>query len=237
MLNALPKSLWRCFPGFALMLLQPALLVAQSGPGIPAITYSQAELFTVAGTIGSGSHGRVMMLDGYLGSLQTGGGIRLYDISNPAMPLLHSYSGGMGLSEPHAWAVTSAFGGRHVVVVRGSGLGGTGFGIWDYGNSAQPQLLANYTVPGVPGGYATGLFWLFTQGNVIYCAAASLGLIIVDASQPAAPVVAAQFPKSALGGRSQMSFLHDPERDVRMYESEDIVEYVNRHDAHRDDVS
>jgi cytochrome c peroxidase/streptogramin lyase len=200
MLNMLPKSLWRCFLGCALMLLQPALLVAQSGPGIPAITYTQAQLFTVVGTIGSGSHGRVMMLDGYLGTLQTGGGLRLYDISNPAMPLLHSYSGGMGLSEPHTWAVTSAFGGRHVVLVRGSGLGGTGFGIWDYGNSAQPQLLSNYTVPGVPGGYATGLFWLFTQGNVIYCPVGSLGLIIVDASQPAAPVVAAQIPKSALGG-------------------------------------
>jgi YVTN family beta-propeller protein len=200
MLNMMPKSLTGCLFAGVLMLLQPVLLVAQSGPGIPAITYSQAELFTVIGTIGSGSHGRVMMLDGYLGTLRSGGGLRLYDISNPALPVQHSYSGGMGLSEPHAWAVTSAFGGRHVVVVRGSGLGGTGFGIWDYGNSAQPQLLANYTVPGVSGGYTTGLFWLFTQGNVIYCPAGSLGLIIVDASQPTAPVVAAQIPKSALGG-------------------------------------
>tara|TARA_R110002072_G_scaffold243682_1_gene402763 strand:- start:96713 stop:100681 length:3969 start_codon:yes stop_codon:yes gene_type:complete len=201
MLHTMPKSLWRCLLSCALLpMLLLANLGAQSGPGIPAITYTQAQLFTVVGTIGSGSHGRVMMLDGYLGTLRTGGGLRLYDISNPASPVQHSYSGGMGLSEPHAWAVTSAFGGRHVVVVRGSGLGGTGFGIWDYGNSAQPQLLSNYTVPGVPGGYATGLFWLFTQGNVIYCPAGSLGLIIVDASTPTAPVVVAQIPKSALGG-------------------------------------
>ena len=33
----------------------------------------------------------------------------------------------------------------------------------------------------------------------------------------------------ALGGRSQVPFLHDPERDVRMYESADIVAYVDRH--------
>lgn len=33
----------------------------------------------------------------------------------------------------------------------------------------------------------------------------------------------------ALGGRSQVPFLHDPERDVKMYESSDIIEYVDRH--------
>ncbi len=33
----------------------------------------------------------------------------------------------------------------------------------------------------------------------------------------------------ALGGRSQVPFLNDPERDVKMYESDDIVAYVNRH--------
>ena len=33
----------------------------------------------------------------------------------------------------------------------------------------------------------------------------------------------------ALGGRSQVPFLHDPDREVRMYESEDIIKYVDRH--------
>jgi len=33
----------------------------------------------------------------------------------------------------------------------------------------------------------------------------------------------------ALGGRSQVPFLHDPEREVRMYESADIIAYVDRH--------
>jgi glutathione S-transferase len=33
----------------------------------------------------------------------------------------------------------------------------------------------------------------------------------------------------ALGGSSQVPFLNDPERDVRMYESKDIVAYVDRH--------
>ncbi len=33
----------------------------------------------------------------------------------------------------------------------------------------------------------------------------------------------------ALGGRPQVPFLHDPERDVKMYESADIIDYVDRH--------
>ncbi|MCK5941927.1 MAG: glutathione S-transferase N-terminal domain-containing protein [Planctomycetes bacterium] len=33
----------------------------------------------------------------------------------------------------------------------------------------------------------------------------------------------------ALGGKSQVPFLNDPERDVRMYESADIIAYVDEH--------
>ena len=40
-----------------------------------------------------------------------------------------------------------------------------------------------------------------------------------------------------LSGRSQVPFLHDPEREVRMHESADIVAYVNRHYVDRSDDS
>ena len=33
----------------------------------------------------------------------------------------------------------------------------------------------------------------------------------------------------ALGGKSQVPFLRDPARDVGMYESADIIDYVDRH--------
>ena len=32
-----------------------------------------------------------------------------------------------------------------------------------------------------------------------------------------------------LGGKSQVPFLHDPERSVRMYESADIIRYADEH--------
>ena len=34
-----------------------------------------------------------------------------------------------------------------------------------------------------------------------------------------------------LGGKSQVPFLLDPERSVKMYESDDIIEYVREHYA------
>ena len=30
----------------------------------------------------------------------------------------------------------------------------------------------------------------------------------------------------AMGGKEQVPFLHDPEKDVTMYESDDIIEYL-----------
>ena len=32
-----------------------------------------------------------------------------------------------------------------------------------------------------------------------------------------------------LGGKEQVPFLHDTARDVKMYESEDIIQYVTEH--------
>ncbi len=34
-----------------------------------------------------------------------------------------------------------------------------------------------------------------------------------------------------LGGKTQVPFLHDPDRKIKMYESDDIIEYVGRHYA------
>ena len=170
------------------------------GPGLPNPTFSAAEVFTVVSTVGAGSHGRALMIDGYLALPRTGVGVSLYDVSDPYSPSLFSSLSGMGLAEPHTYAQTTRFGGRHVLFVRGSGLGGTGFGIYDFTDSSAPVQRATFTVPGIQGGYATGMFWFFVQGEVVYCPAGSLGLYIVDITDPSAPFVKNHVPKSALGG-------------------------------------
>ena len=128
---------------------------SQVGPGIPRTNYKQNELFTIIGSLGSGSHGRAMMHRGYLGTLRSGSGIQFWNISNPYAPALVSSITGMGLSEPHTFAITTAFGGEHLIAVRGSGLGGKGFGIWTITDVQRPSTLTTYSVPGVAGGYAT----------------------------------------------------------------------------------
>jgi len=170
------------------------------GPGLPNPTFSSSEVFTIISTVGTGSHGRALMIGGYLALPRSGTGVSLFDLSNPYSPTLYSSLGGMGLAEPHTYAQTTSYGGRHVLFVRGSGLGGTGFGLYDFSDPAAPMPRATYTVPGIQGGYATGLFWFFVQGDVVYCPAGSLGLFIVDFSNPAAPAVKNHVPKSALGG-------------------------------------
>ena len=184
--------------------LVAGLLVAEAvlgqGPGLPNPTFSPAETFTVISTTGTGSHGRAFMTGGYLALPRTGTGVQLYDISDPYSPTLHSALGGMGLAEAHTYVQTTSYGGKHVMFVRGSGLGGTGFGIYDFTDPANPTQRATYTVPGIQGGYATGMFWFCAQGDIVFCPAGSLGLYVVDASDPSAPVVKSHVPKSALGG-------------------------------------
>ena len=181
---------------------------AQSGPGVPSLTYPQNELFEAISTIGAGNHGTPMMHDGYLTVVESdpSPGVRFYDISNPYTPVLvQSISGaGADLPEQHTYAQTTAWGGNHVVIARGWGPiaagGGTGLAIWDWSDIQNPLLRASWDIPGLPGGYLTGLFWLAVQAPYVYCPAGSLGLYIVDASDPTSPVVVAQIPKSQTGG-------------------------------------
>ncbi len=189
--------------GLTVSCLLGALGAAQSGPGLPNLVYDQNELFTIVSVIGSGSHGHSMMHDGWLTVVKSGTGVDFYDLSNPYTPVLvKSISGaGMDLSEPHTFAQTTAWGGSHVVLMRGAGgLGGTGFAIWDWTNIFNPQLEGSYDLPNVPGGYASGVFWLFVQAPYIYCPIGSLGLMVVDASDPANPFVAKRLFKSQTGG-------------------------------------
>ncbi len=181
---------------------------AQSGPGLPDLIYDSSELFTIISKIGQpqgprADHGHTMMHDGYLAVLHARpGGVEFYDLSNPYRPsLVKSITEGVGLAEPHTFAQTTAYGGQHVVLIHGQvGLGGTGLSIWDWTDIFHPLRLSRLALPGVPGGYATGVFWLFYQAPYVYCAVGSHGLFIVDATDPANPVVARHLPTSQTGG-------------------------------------
>ena len=186
-----------------LLVASPAL--AQSGPGLPSQEFPQNELYTIIASLGSGSYGHSFLHDGYVAALAGANGVEFYDFSNPYEPQmvssLRGFANGMDLSEPHTYAQTDAWGGMHVVLMRGpGGLGGTGFVISDWTNIFEPRLESRYDIPGIPGGYASGVFWLFVQAPYIYVPVGSFGLAIVDASDPQNPFVANLVSKAELGG-------------------------------------
>ena len=181
---------------------------AQSGPGLPKVIYDPSELFTPISVTPTNVHGHSIMHDGYLASGRTNGGLDLFDISNPYDPLLVTTIPQADLVEAHTMAQTTAYGGKHVILLRGpGGLGGTGFAIWDLTDILHPQLESAYDIPGVPGGYGTGVFWMFYQAPYVYCGAGSLGLFIVDASDPTNPVLVNQLPTSTTGGFNAVNTL------------------------------
>jgi cytochrome c peroxidase/streptogramin lyase len=178
---------------------------SQSGPGLPNQEFPPSELFTIISSFGQNSYGHSLLHDGYVASLRSGAGVQFYDFSDPYNPqLVSSYSGavnGMDLVEPHTYAQTDAWGGKHVVLMRGPGsLGGTGFVISDWGDVFNPLLESKYDIPGVPGGYASGVFWISVQAPYIYVPVGSLGLAIVNATDPQNPFVVNQVSKAQLGG-------------------------------------
>ncbi len=189
--------------GLSVSCLLGALATAQSGPGLPDLVFDSSELFQIVASIGTGNHGHSILHDGYLAVAKTDVGVDFYDLSNPYAPeLVRSLTGpGMDLSEPHTLAQTTTWGGSHAVLMRGpGGLGGTGLAIWDWTDIFHAQLVKSYDLPGVPGGYASGVFWMFVQGPYIYCPIGSLGLMVVDASDPENPFVAKRLFKNQTGG-------------------------------------
>ena len=194
---------------------------AQSGPGLPNLLYDASEEFTVLSEIvapngGSTKHNHSFMNDGYLTIIRHGhtstapsDGIEFYDISNPYNPkLVHSVQENVSrMVEAHTLCQTRAYGGQHVIMARGSASAtgapanaGTGIEIWDFTDIFHAHRVGWLDLPGVTGTYPTGVFWMSFQGPYIYVPAASLGLFIVDATDPANPLVVKKIPVSQTGG-------------------------------------
>lgn len=58
-----------------------------------------------------------------------------------------------------------------------------------------------------------------------------MGVAYISKSMPLRVTSAFQEELIRLGGKTQVPFLVDPERSVKMYESDDIIKYVKEHYA------
>lgn len=156
--------------------------------------------------------GMVAMLRGYLlvpfaadgAGNGSSGGFALLDLSDPRSPstafTTHNntpyrttsstnFAGGIG--EPHGFTISN-----NVVCLPINRPGGLEF--WDFSdmgdgtaaNPPSPQKLSRLLLPGLESsGYTRSVFSVAWQGDYVYVAGTGLGLFIVDASDPANPVL------------------------------------------------
>jgi hypothetical protein len=190
--------------------LSPAL--AQNGPGLGNLSYPQGDHMKKIAGVGGGQgaprgHGYVTMHRGYLlvifsfdgGGGNGTGGFAFLDVSDPRKPReVFSTDGnpayGRGtpndardIREAHGFGIS----GDILCTPTNKGRG-TGLQFWDLSNPRLPQKVGSLDLPGLTGGdYAPTPWWVCWQGGrYVYVAGTSAGLFIVDASDPAQPILA-----------------------------------------------
>ncbi|MFG6432951.1 Ig-like domain-containing protein [Pelomonas parva] len=196
-----------------------ALVTAEpkQGPGLGNLSYTEAELFNPVSVIktetaaGAGDGdipfrypGRqeygtnvALMLNGYLvvmfapDSGQSTGGFLVYDVSNPrSLRLVKKIYEPQGRTaqfrEPHAIGAATINGRQYLVVPSTKGIE-----FWDFSDVNDIRQVAKLALPTVDGGDYSRVTWqLWWQAPYVYVASADDGMYIVDARDPANPVLA-----------------------------------------------
>ena len=172
---------------------------ADQGPGLPTQTFQSSQEFTILSTIESPKgHGNVAMVNGYLmviyssdgGGISSNGGIEFWDISDPESPeRIYSYDNEdtHGLREPHGFGFSSSYtrNGSQADLMVAQGI--NGIQLWDLTDPSDIDHLSYLDLPGISQGDYTGDWWVFWQAPYVYVAGTSVGLLIVDATDPENP--------------------------------------------------
>ncbi len=190
-------------------LLAAGPAAAQTGPGLGNLRYDASELMQPLSFIESPrGHGNVAMVRGWLmviyssdgGGNETNGGIELWDVSNPRQPqrvLQRDDAETHELREAHGFSLA-----RYDDALLLATQGVTGVQIWDVSDPMALRLRAYLDLPGIDRGDYSGAWWTFWQAPWLFVAGVDSGLLVVDVSDPDAPVLAAQVPTGELGGVS-----------------------------------
>jgi sugar lactone lactonase YvrE len=204
----------------SLIIIVPLLIIAsgfgakkrspQQGPGLGNIAYPASDLFQPisAFTAANGAplgHSHAMMFKGYLAKIlakdsgKRGGGFGFYDISDPRNPQSVFTKVDVQtdkIREGHGFGFFRVNERDYVALQTIEGIQ-----IWDWTDVLNPYMTSNLVLPGIrENDYATGCWWVAVQAKYIYVAGSSNGIYIVDASNPAAPVMVKRVPITQTGG-------------------------------------
>lgn len=174
------------------MVLLPSVLLAQMGPGLGNLTYTQNELNKGIWTYTEVNHyGSTMatMQNGYMittfhpDSGKPPGGILVWDVSNPRKPLqvARIYNN-----------QTSTFREQHALPQHDKYIimqDGFGFQIWDFSNPKSPVQTKRHIMSGYAHDDYGSCWQIFWQAPYIYIANGSKGFDVVDATNINSPVL------------------------------------------------
>lgn len=182
---------------------EPGAWEANHGPGAGKPAFTSDELFTGCTFLDGGErdtsdhHNLVTMYDGYLlmpwAPEWAGGGITLWDVSEPCAPATVGYGISEFMRETHSIGFSS-IGGRWAVVnyLGAFNIGGAQF--WDLSDPTAPEAVSTVEVDGFvyPDAYARVSLSVFWQAPYLYIAGADNGIYVVDATDPLDPFVVNQ---------------------------------------------
>ncbi len=121
-----------------------------------------------------------------------GGGITLYDISDPCSPVKVGEAWSPWMRETHAMGFETVDGCDYMAVdyLDLDGTGGVGF--WDITDRAAPFWASQVAVPNhkYPDSYTRLTLSNFWQGRYVYAPTSVLGVAVVDAADPLHPTIA-----------------------------------------------
>ena len=169
-----------------------------TGPGGPRVAFEQPALFQVCtGLDGDATdldhHNTVAMYDGYMimpfAHEAGGGGVSLYDISNPCAPQRIGSGISREIRETHTVSISN-IGGRWLFAAqREINTPAGGLQVWDISNVAQPTVVTKVPIAGhsYPNAYDFVTMATAPQGRYLYVAAGFLGFFIYDISDATAP--------------------------------------------------
>ena len=172
--------------------LMPCVTMAQMGPGLGNLTYTNAELnkglwtYTEVNHYGSTMatmHGGYMITTFHPDSGKPPGGILVWDVSNPRKP--------MQVARVYN-TQTSTFREQHALPQHDKYImmqDGFGFQIWDFSNPRVPVQTKRHVMSGYAHDDYGSCWQIFWQAPYVYIANGSKGFDVVDCSNISNPVL------------------------------------------------
>lgn len=174
-----------------------------AGPGAPKRSYTEEELWTACAYLEGGEgdaehHNLVGLIDGYLympwAPESGGGGLSVFDFSDPCAPVLLGETWADGFRESHTLA-TGVVGGRRYLAVAYHVDGDTGgVGFFDISDPTAPAWASSLELPAYsyPDAYFRVVLSTFWVGDYVYAGAGLNGVFVIDVTDPLQPALLGQ---------------------------------------------